>query len=205
VSVYAVVPAGDASLAPSDRLADARAAVASLETDDPAVAEARSRIVAFIDEHPDALHRSCEEGHLTGSAMVVDPEQRRFLLLFHAKVRRWLQPGGHADGDANLAAVALKEATEETGIDGLSVVVPAIDLDIHEFRAAGEPTHLHLDVRHLVLASPGAVHQGNHESLGLRWVTIDELDELGAHSELHRLAAAALDALDLLGGRLGPR
>ena len=91
-------------------------------------------MLAFVDAHPDALWRSCAEGHLTGSALVVDAAAERVLLLFHRKVRRWLQPGGHVDGDANLAGVALREATEETGIEGLRVVVPAIDLDIHEFR-----------------------------------------------------------------------
>ena len=90
---------------------------------------------------------------------MVDPATRHVLLLFHAKVQRWLQPGGHADGDGNLAHVALREAEEETGIVGLRVVTPAIDLDVHMFHnAAGtEPDHLHLDVRHLVLAPAGAV------------------------------------------------
>ena len=84
----------------------------------PATRPAARRSSRFIDAHPDALHRSCLEGHLTGSAAVVDPSTRQVLLLFHAKVQRWLQPGGHADGDGNLARVALREAEEETGIDG---------------------------------------------------------------------------------------
>ena len=68
-------------------------------------------------------------------------------------MRRWLQPGGHADGERDLAAVALREAEEETGIAGLEVVTPAVDLDVHLFHAAsgGEPDHLHLDVRYLVV------------------------------------------------------
>ena len=86
------------------------------------------------------------------------------------------------------AATALREATEETGITGLRVVRPLVDLDIHEVRPPGEPAHLHLDVRHLVLAPPGAMVTGNDESLALRWVRPDELPSLGADDGLVRLA-----------------
>src|SRR3546814_2656317 len=83
---------------------------------------------------------------------MLDPSTGHVLLLFHAKVQRWLQPGGHADGDANPAHVALREAEEESVIEGLRVVTPAVDLDVHVFHNAkvDEPDHLHLDVRHLV-------------------------------------------------------
>ena len=91
----------------------------------------RSATLAFIDDHHDALHRSCVPGHLTGSALVVDAAGERFVLMHHRKIERWLQPGGHADGEANLALVAWLEATEETGLTGLRVIEPAIDVDIH--------------------------------------------------------------------------
>ena len=100
------------------------------------------------------------------------------MLLLHAKLGRWFQPGGHADGDTNLAAVAWREATEETGIADLVVHAPAIDVDIHEVDPPGEPAHLHLDTRFLVVAPPGAVEQTNHESLGARWVRLEDLDAL---------------------------
>jgi 8-oxo-dGTP pyrophosphatase MutT (NUDIX family) len=133
---------------------------------------------------------------------VVDPASGRLLLLFHAKVRRWLQPGGHADGDANLAAVACREAEEETGIAGLRVVTPAVDLDVHVFHnAAGtEPDHLHLDVRHLVLAPHGAVPVGNHESEGLVWVERGALAAYDVDPGTIRMADAALAALARLSG-----
>jgi len=182
------------TLAPATDPTVARAIVAGALPGDESHEAARTRILRFMDDHPDALLRSCAVGHLTGSALVVDPLSRRLLLLFHAKMRRWLQPGGHSDGDANLAHVSLREAIEETGIEGLRVVTPAIDLDVHLFRhaALAEPDHLHLDVRHLVLAPPGAHAPGNHESEGIAWVTIDELPSRDPEPGLLRLARAGL-------------
>ena len=97
--------------------------------------------------------------------------------MLHRKLGRWFQPGGHADGDANLANVAFREASEETGIEDLAVVVPAIDVDVHEVDLP-DGIHLHLDVRYLVLAPPDAVAPGNHESLRLAWVDRAGLEQL---------------------------
>jgi 8-oxo-dGTP pyrophosphatase MutT (NUDIX family) len=151
----------------------------------------------FLAAHPDALDRTCEAGHLTGSAMVLDPATGRFLLVLHAKLGAWFQPGGHADGDATLPGVAWREATEETGIVGLTVAIPAIDLDIHQVAPPHGP-HLHLDVRYLAVSPPGADPVRNHESLDLRWATLDELDDLGVDPGTKRMARSALAALDEL-------
>ena len=123
------------------------------------------------------------------------------LLLFHAKVQRWLQPGGHADGDGNLARVALREAEEETGIAGLRVLTPAIDLDVHVFHHArrAEPDHLHLDVRHLVVAPAGAVAA---REPGVRGPALGRRRRHRRRSTSTpgtvRMVRAALEALDLL-------
>jgi 8-oxo-dGTP pyrophosphatase MutT (NUDIX family) len=159
-------------------------------------------VLALLDEHGAALaDRTTAPGHLTGSALVVDATGTRVVVLLHTKLRRWLQPGGHADGDMELAAVALREATEETGIDGLRVLVPAIDLDLHEVdHGDALGNHLHLDLRFVVVAPPGAVIEGNHESLELRWVTMGELEDLADEEGLVRLARAGLAAF----GDAGP-
>lgn len=146
----------------------------------------------FVAAHPDALERTCAAGHLTASALVVDPADGRFVVLLHRKLGRWLQPGGHADGDDDLAAVALREAAEETGLAGLRVRTPAVDLDVHEVQPPGEPAHLHLDVRFVVDAPPGSAAAGpppgNDESHEVRWVSSAELDALGVDDSLRRLA-----------------
>ena len=192
------VTPGDPS-APAGSLAEARRHIEDALPGDAPHEDHRRLMLAFLDDHPDALDRGCADGHLTGSAMVVDPVSRRFLLMLHAKLGRWFQPGGHADGDGTLPRVAWQEATEETGIAGLALAVPAIDLDVHLVGPPHGP-HLHLDVRYLAIAPPGAVPVGNHESLDLRWATYDELPGLDVDEGTLRLGRAALAALDELDG-----
>ncbi len=183
---------GDAALAFSDDLAVAREQLADFDD------ELGDRYRALIDGHPDACVRTCRPGHLTGSALVVDSTGDNTLLMLHAKFGRWLQPGGHADGDANLAAVALREATEETGIEGLRIWPQPLHLDIHEVDPPGEDAHLHFDVRFLVQAPADAQPQGNHESRGLRWVPLDGVAPLGCDPGLVRLAVLGGEALERL-------
>ena len=181
-----LLTADDDLLAPSDDLQVAHRAVVEADVD-PDAERHRKTILGFIDEHDDALHRSNTAGHLTGSAVVIDADGDHVVMLHHRKLRRWLQPGGHCDGDANLAAVALREATEETGIQGLQVHPVAIDLDVHEVAPPGDGPHLHLDVRFLVLAPPGAEPGGNHESTDIGWFGSDDLAGLGVDEGTRRM------------------
>ena len=182
---------GDPELAPSSDPARSRRRLLEL----PDTAARRAEVLRALDLHAAALaERRTAPGHLTASGVVVDASRQRVLVLMHAKLRRWLQPGGHADGDHELAGVALKEASEETGIDGLAVLVPAIDLDVHQVdHGDALGPHRHLDLRFLVAAPPGAVERGNHESTALRWVTPEELREMSGDAELVALARTALD------------
>jgi len=179
-------------LASSEDLAVARGMLAGFGDD------LGDRYRALIDNHPDAAVRTCRPGHLTGSALVVDSAGVNTLLLLHAKFGRWLQPGGHADGDANLAAVALREATEETGIHGLRIWPHPLHLDIHKVDPPDEDPHLHYDVRFLVQGPAGARPQGNHESRGLHWVRLDGLADFGCDSGLVHLARLGSQALGRL-------
>jgi 8-oxo-dGTP pyrophosphatase MutT (NUDIX family) len=158
----------------------------------PELAVERRRMRELIDTRPQPLERSERPGHFTGSALVVHADLERTLVLFHAKLQIWVQPGGHADGNANLPAVALQEAEEETGIEGLHIWPVAVDLDIHWVEPPGEEAHEHFDVRFVVLAPQGARIRGNHESEAQRWVRPEELAGLGADAGLQRLAANGL-------------
>lgn len=119
---------------------------------------------------PGAWDRAPELGHFTGSALVLSADGERTLLCHHRKLGRWLQPGGHADGDRDLRSVALREAREETGLPGLTVEPSILDLDRHWIPARGaEPGHWHYDVRFLVRAGPDEAFVVSPESNALAW------------------------------------
>ena len=113
-----------------------------------------AEIIRFVEAHADCLLRSCLPGHLTGSAWIVSPDRKRTLLTHHHKLDKWLQLGGHADGETDLLAVALREAREESGLTRLRAVSAEIfDCDRHLIPARGtEPAHYHHDVRFLLEA-----------------------------------------------------
>ena len=133
-------------------------------------------LLDFVRSTPDCFERSHAAGHITGSAWVLSPDGKKALLLLHRNLRRWLQPGGHADGDADVLRVACREATEETGIAGLHPVQPGIfDVDIHVIpESPRAPEHKHYDVRFL-LRAPTLSFTISDESLDIGWFTLAEM------------------------------
>lgn len=176
----------------SDPLAALREALLRHRPADEEEARHLLRIRAFVDLHPDPFDRGIAEGHLTGSAFVLSPDGARVLLLHHRKLGRWLQPGGHADpGETRGEDVALREAREETAIEGLALHPSAprpLDVDVHRIPARGdEPAHEHLDLRYLVTAPPeaGLAHRPD-ESHDLRWFAWEVLAALDLDAGLRR-------------------
>jgi 8-oxo-dGTP pyrophosphatase MutT (NUDIX family) len=142
----------------------------------PAAPDTLEDFRAFALAHPDCCERTCLDGHFTGSAWLVSRDGGRALLLHHRKLDRWLQPGGHADGDGDLAAVALREAEEETGLRGLRVEAGVFDLDRHGIPARGsEPAHWHYDVRFVVRAGEDEAFVVSDESHALAWRPVGEI------------------------------
>lgn len=138
------------------------------------------QILQFVVGEPTCFERSHAAGHITGSAWLLNPTGDKALLTLHRKLDKWLQPGGHADGDPDTLRVALREATEESGIEGITPVSPAIyDVDVHLIPAhpTGGPAHLHYDVRYL-LRAPHERFVISHESKALAWFSARELGEL---------------------------
>jgi 8-oxo-dGTP pyrophosphatase MutT (NUDIX family) len=135
----------------------------------------RQDYLDHLAARPDGMWKACTAGHVTASALVVDPEQQRVLLTLHRKLRMWLQTGGHCEpGDPALGAAALREATEESGVPGLALLPGGpVRLDRHL-----TPCAWHLDVQYAALAAPGAVETVSEESLELRWFGYEDVADV---------------------------
>lgn len=174
----------------ADELRVAVTTLTDYDAPDPEQEAVRRRFLELCDGHPDALLRTCRPGHLTASALVVDEQRTATLLTLHAKLGRWFQLGGHCDGEGDLAAVALREAEEESGLEGLRCVEGIADLDIHPIASRSEGDHWHYDARFVVVAPGRRQPVISDESLDLRWVELDE-PELELDAGLRRLIARA--------------
>ncbi|MQY13580.1 hypothetical protein SRB5_37280 [Streptomyces sp. RB5] len=143
--------------------------------------ELRDAYLEQLAAHPDAMWKSCGTGHLTASALVVDPAGERVLLTLHRKLGLWLQMGGHCEPeDDTLEEAALRESWEESGITGLVLLGGGpVRLDLHPIPG---PCVRHFDVQYAALAPAGAVPEISDESLDLRWFTYDEAERLGDSS-----------------------
>lgn len=159
---------------------------------DPALDSTRYALLAFLDARPDACLRSCVPGHITASALVLDHGRRHALLTLHPRIGRWLQLGGHCEpSDETLVAAALREATEESGIAGLTISPLPAAVHVHPVTCSlGVPTR-HLDVQFVAYAPAGAQFERSDESLDLRWWPLDALPD-ETDFGLAQLARAAL-------------
>ncbi|MFA3874918.1 NUDIX hydrolase [Streptomyces sp. MMCC 100] len=148
--------------------------------------ELRQVYLDHLATHPDGMWKACADGHITASAMVIDPVRERVLLTLHKKMRMWLQMGGHCEPvDETLARAALREGTEESGIAGLTLLPGGpVRLDRHH-----TPCAWHLDVQYAALAPEGAVEAISDESLDLRWFPYAEVADVADESVVRLLEA----------------
>ncbi len=160
--------------------------------------ESLERLRDFVMRSPDCLQRSCVEGHITGSALVTDARGQHVLLTLHAKLNKWLQLGGHVDGESDVANAALREAQEESGrtevvffpyeeLFGTTVRPLPFDLDIHLIPARKQdPAHFHFDVRFLCRLDHTLPFVVSEESHDLRWLSLSDAQTLTDERSMQR-------------------
>ena len=156
----------------------------------------RVRYVAHLEAHTDGEQRPCFPAHLTAGTLVLSDTGDEVLLNLHKKARRWFAFGGHVEaGDATLAAAALREAREESGLPDLDLHPEPVHLDEHVvgFCDPRGDVH-HLDVRFAARAAAGARHAVSEESLDVRWWPVDALPD-GLEDEMHVLVRRARERL----------
>ena len=156
-------------------------------------AECVGQIRELVRKYSDCFERSCLPGHITASAWIVSRDRKRFLLTHHRKLERWLQLGGHADGDSDVFAVAVREACEESGLPRFERLgsLP-IDVDVHRIPArVGEPAHEHHDIRFLLAAESDEEVVVSDESHALAWFDWDALESDFQEESLLRMGRKA--------------
>ena len=150
-----------------------------------------SRAISFIEANEDCFYRELWPIHVTGSTWVVNARRDRVLLLHHRKLDQWFQPGGHADGDADILRVALKELVEETGLeekDTKLVGLDVFDVDIHTIQAnQRDPRHEHIDIRFLVEIDDALHVPGNDESHEVIWAALHEVSRYNRNRSTYRM------------------
>lgn len=136
----------------------------------------RDRFREFVANEPRCFENNCWAGHITGSAWVLSRDSSETLLLLHTKLGKWLQPGGHSDGNSDTCAVAMREAWEETGVKVELASLQIFDLDVHQIPARGsDPEHLHFDVRFALWADRDQLPRASDESQAVRWTPLAEV------------------------------
>ena len=151
--------------------------------------ECKKRMLSFLSAYPDCFLRSCLPGHFTASAWLVNADHSKILLMHHKKLNKWLQPGGHCDGDGDLLRVAIKEAREESGIDNVVPIQKSIfDIDMHLIPQIGtELPHYHFDIRFLLKVDGDGALKINSESKALKWFEPNNGDFLTSETSILRM------------------
>ncbi|MCS6807775.1 MAG: NUDIX hydrolase [Bacteroidota bacterium] len=160
----------------------------------------REVMIQFIHEHHDCFMRELQVGHITASAWVLNATLSKVLLIQHRKLNKWVQIGGHCDGDNDVLRVALREVVEESGIFDIVPFSPEIfDIDIYtvpECRTAEglEPAHLHYDVRFIVIADDTFPLSHNSEVRDIQWVALEDVSKLTQEQSVLRMVAKTYHA-----------
>ena len=147
-------------------------------------------MLSFIENHTNHFSRTNHHGHFTGSAWIINPDKSKILMTHHKKIGKWLQLGGHADGESDLLKVSQREAVEESGINNFVTISNEIfDMDIHEIPPIGsDPKHLHYDIRFLLEADPDKESLTiSNESHDVAWIPLDQIAHYNSEKSIMRM------------------
>ena len=152
------------------------------------------QILKFVKEYPDCFERTLLFGHITGSAFIVNKQRSHTLMTHHQKLNKWLQLGGHSDGDPNTLNVALREALEESGLKKIDALSEEIfDVDVHEIPARkNDPTHYHYDIRFLFEADDAEKLIITNESKDLQWIPLKQMKKYTTEESVLRMVRKVL-------------
>lgn len=111
-----------------------------------------AEVLVFLEQNPHPLSRHTSAGHITSSCLAIHPDRPELIVLWHQKIGRWVQPGGHVeDSDASVSDASLRELCEETGAREIDVArrLGVVDVDVHRIPAfKSQPEHIHFDIRY---------------------------------------------------------
>ncbi len=149
------------------------------------------RLIGFVLSNTACFERASKKGHVTGSAWVVNKKGTHVLLTHHKKLNKWLQLGGHADGDPDILSVALREVYEESGLEQIKVLSGGIfDIDIHQIpKRREEPEHFHYDIRYAIQVMGNEAYIVSDESHDLSWIEIKNLEQKTNDESMLRMAS----------------
>ena len=152
------------------------------------------QFIAFVQENERCFERELLTGHITGSAWLVNAQGTHALFTHHRKLEKWLQLGGHADGDPDVLAVAMREVKAESGLDATPLSTTIFDLDAHVIPARKDvPEHIHYDIRYLVQARGNEEYTVSDESFDLQWIALEQIIQFTQGEDTHRMARKWLD------------
>lgn len=157
----------------------------------PAEKSTTDQFISFVQQNEDCFERSLLIGHVTASAWVLNADKDAVLLIHHLKLDKWLQPGGHCDGDPDTLHVATKECVEETGLETKPLSKEIFDIDIHEIPQRKDiPAHLHYDVRYLLQALPdNSIIASETETNEVIWVPLEDVKNYTTEESVLRMLA----------------
>jgi len=161
------------------------------QTDDQAERQMHKDLTQFVQQHDNCFDRELAVGHITGSAWLVDKNLGHVFFTHHKKLDKWFQPGGHSDSNANTLAVAMKEASEESGIEDVFIQPlndNIFDIDIHTIPARkDEAEHLHYDIRFILETDMNHPLNISDESHEIAWIALDDIPKYTHEESIQRM------------------